>query len=339
MHMANELLSLPVAGGTLVIAGGVLGFICKAVKKSIAPEKMILMGLLGAFIFAGQMVNFRLPAMPGTSGHMIGAVLMAIILGPGAAAIVISSVVIIQCFIFQDGGLLSLGCNIINMAIVPSYVGYYLYRLATAEPFSNLRTYFGTILACLVAVELGAVLVPLEAAASGVLSVPLSTFLVTMLGVHFIVGISEGVITVAVLAFIQQTRPDIVADKLPGRIRLSKRVVFATFAILTVITGTGLSLLASGMPDGLEWSYAERPDQPHFEPIVSNSDSIVEKVNHFQSKYSLMPDYTVKSRNALHSSAAGWTSLAGVFGSVATMLVIWLTVWVLRRKSSLTATA
>lgn len=337
MHMANELLSLPVAGGTLAIASGTLGLICKKAKQSITPEKMVLMGILGAFIFAAQMINFRLPAMPGTSGHMIGAVLMAIILGPNAAAIVISSVVIIQCLIFQDGGLLALGCNIINMAIVPSYVGYYIYRLATAEPFSNLRTYIGTILACLIGIELGASLVPAETALSGVLTVPFLTFLAAMLGIHFIIGICEGVVTIAVLVFIQQVRPDIVADKLPGTIRLSKKTVLATFVVLTVITGAGLSLFASHMPDGLEWSYVSRPGQPNFKPMISNSDSKVETINQLQSKYALMPKYSIRSRqeNKNSHASAGWTSLAGVFGSLITMIVIWLTAWGLKKFKTL----
>src|SRR4030042_3595741 len=103
MHMANELLSVPVAAGTLAIAAGALGVICKKVKRVIATDKLALMGILGAFVFAGQMVNFQLPAMPGTSGHMIGAVLLAIILGPHLGAIVICSVVIVQCLILQAG--------------------------------------------------------------------------------------------------------------------------------------------------------------------------------------------------------------------------------------------
>ena len=128
MHMANELLSVPVATGSLAIAATALGLICKKTRQIITSDKLALMGILGAFVFAGQMVNFRLPAMPGTSGHMVGAVLLAIILGPHAAVIVMSSVVIIQCLIFQDGGLLALGCNLINMAIVPCYLGYFLYK-------------------------------------------------------------------------------------------------------------------------------------------------------------------------------------------------------------------
>lgn len=341
MHMANELLSLPVAGGTLVIAGVVLGLICRKAKQVITSGKLALMGILGAFVFAAQMVNFRLPAMPGTSGHMVGAVLLAIILGPHAAAIVMSSVIIVQCLIFQDGGLLALGCNIINMAFVPTYAGYYLYRIVTAKPFSNFRTYIGVMLACLIGIEIGAVLVPVEAALSGVLMVPFSTFLVTMTGVHFLVGTVEGIVTVTVLVYIQQVRPDIVAGNLQGKVRLSRRTALATFVVFTLIIGAGLSLLASGMPDGLEWSYAERPDQPNFEPIISNSDSRIAAVDKLQSKYSLMPDYSIRNNDEdeKHQASAGWTSFAGVFGSITTMAIIWMTAWILRRNNPSTITA
>jgi cobalt/nickel transport system permease protein len=338
MHMANELLSIPVATGTLAIAGGSLAFICRKVRQVIAADKLALMGILGAFVFAAQMVNFQLPAMPGTSGHMVGAVLLAIILGPHLAAIVISSVVIVQCLIFQDGGLLALGCNIINMALVPSYLGYFLYRTITNGRFSSLKVYIGAMLASVIAIEAGAILVAIQAALSGVLAVPFSTFLITMTGVHFLVGFVEGLVTVTVLAYIQQLRPDIVADSLPGTVRLSKNAVLATLGILAVLTGAGLSLLASDLPDGLEWSYAERPDQPGFETIVSNPDSRITAVDDLQSKYSLMPDYsarTSKLGDATDRQAdvgAGWTSFAGIVGSAVTMAVIWLTAWMLRRK-------
>ncbi len=148
MHMANELLSVPVAAGTLAIAAGALGLICRKVGQIVAADKLALMGILGAFVFAAQMVNFQLPVMPGTSGHMVGAVLLAIILGPHLGAIVISSVVIVQCLIFQDGGLLALGCNIINMGLVPTYLGYFLYRMVTNGQFSSLKAYIGAMLAC-----------------------------------------------------------------------------------------------------------------------------------------------------------------------------------------------
>ncbi|UCE98691.1 MAG: energy-coupling factor ABC transporter permease [Planctomycetota bacterium] len=343
--MANELLSVPIATGTLAIAAAGLAFICKKARQFIASDKFPLMGILGAFVFAAQMVNFQLPAMPGTSGHMVGAVLLAIILGPHLGAIVISSVVIIQCLIFQDGGLLALGCNIINMAIIPSYIGYFLYKSFTIGPFSSLRTYIGAMMACVIAIEAGAILVPIEAALSGVLVVPFSTFLITMLGVHFLVGFAEGLITLAVLGYLQQVRPDIVVDSLQGKVRLSRNAVFITLAVFTVVIGAGLSLVASGMPDGLEWSYAERPDQPDFKPIVSNVEPTVSAVDDFQTRYTPMPDYSIRTSKLGETNekeqeiktSAGWTSFAGVAGSGLTMLFIWMIVSFLRKKKSLEA--
>jgi len=343
MHMANELLSVPVAAGSAAIAAAGIGFICRKVRKIITTDKLALMGILGAFVFAAQMVNFQLPAMPGTSGHMVGAVLLAIILGPHMGAIVISSVVIIQCLIFQDGGLLALGCNIINIALVPSYLGYFLYRTVTAGPFSSLRAYVGAVLACVIAMQASAALVPVQAALSGVLAVPFTTFLITMLGVHLLVGLVEGLITVAVLGYLQQVRPDIVVDSLPGKVRLSRKAVLATLLIFTIIIGAGISLLASDKPDGLEWSYAERPDQPDFESIISNDSPTVEAADEFQARFSLLPDYSLRSsvigdtvENHVEASA-GWTSFAGVVGSAVTMVLIWLIARVLRKKERLHA--
>ncbi|MGD1042953.1 MAG: energy-coupling factor ABC transporter permease [Sedimentisphaerales bacterium] len=327
--MANELLSVPVATGTLAIAAGGLGLICRKVSRIVGSDKLPLMGILGAFIFAAQMVNFQLPAMPGTSGHMVGAVLLAIILGPHLAAIVISSVVIVQCLIFQDGGLLALGCNIINMGLVPCYVGYFLYKAVTAGQSSSQRTYVGAMLACLVALEMGAILVPVEAALSGVLAVPFSTFLVTMIGVHFLVGLVEGLITVAVLGYLQQVRPDLVLDSLPGKIRLSRKTVLVTLLVFAMVAAAGLSLLASKMPDGLEWSYRERPNQPDFKPIIANENPTIAAVDQLQSKYTPLPDYSLRG-----ATAKGWTSFAGVLGSLLTMLAVWAGMSLMRRKKA-----
>ena len=341
MHMANELLSVPVAGGTIAIAAGAIGFVCRKATAVVSTEKLALMGIFGAFIFAAQMVNIRLPIMPGTSGHMVGAVLLAIILGPHAGTLAMSSVIIIQCLIFQDGGLLALGCNIINMALVPSYLGYFLYRAVTAGSPGVIRAYIGAMLACVISIEAGAMLVPIQCAFSGVLAVPFFTFLITMAGVHLLVGIVEGLITVAVLGYLQQVRPDVISDSLPGKIRLSKKMVLITLAGFTLVIAGGLSLIASEMPDGLEWSYAERPDQPDFVPFISNEEPAIKKVDDFQAKFSPLPDYS--KRNSILGAIneadedvwAGWTSFAGVVGSALTMLFIWLTAQLLRKKTAI----
>ena len=340
MHMANELLSVPVAVGTLGAAATGVGFVCHKAKNIITSDKFALMGIMGAFVFAAQMVNFQLPLMPGTSGHIVGAVLLAIILGPYAGAIAISAVVIIQCLIFQDGGLLALGCNIINMALLPSFLGYGVYRVfAGAELFRG-QIYIGSIVACLVALVAGAVLVSVESAVSGVLSVPFYTFLFTMVGVHLIIGVIEGVITGAVLLYLRQVRPDIIAAGTANTGRFSKPVAYMTIIAATVVIGAGISHLASSLPDGLEWSYAERPDEPDFESIVSNQSPAVTAVEDFQSRYSVLPDYTIRSgafgqkaTDVAAEAGAGWQSFAAVCGSAATMGLIWLGAWGLRKRN------
>lgn len=330
MHMANELLSVPVAISTLGIAGGAMAAICRAAKRYITAEKVPLMGVLGAFIFAAQMVNFQLPLMPGTSGHLIGSVLLAIILGPHLGAIVISSVVILQCLIFQDGGILAIGCNIINMGLVPCYVGYSVYRLIRGRSETTWHVYCACIVACLIGIESGAILVPFEAGASGVLSVPLRTFLFTMAGVHLLVGLVEGVVTAAVLGYLQKVRPDVLAvdGGLKTEDRWQRKTVLATFAFAAIIIGAGLSLLASKSPDGLEWSYLERPDQPDFKPVVHNESSVIAAADAAQTKYTPLPDYSIRSESA----GAGWTSFAAVMGSAMVMGLVYSIAAMLRKN-------
>ena len=337
--MANELLSVPVAAGTIGLAAAGIGLICQRAKKIVTSDKIAMMGIMGAFIFAAQMVNFQLPFMPGTSGHMVGAVLLAIILGPCAGAIVISSVVIVQCLIFQDGGLLAIGCNLINMAIVPSFIGYYIYRFITAGKESRPRLYTASIIASIAALVVSAGLVPVQTALSGVLKVPFTTFLFTMLGVHLIIGIIEGLITAAVVIYLRQMRPEVLADCSPAQNRLSRKALLTSIAIATIVIAAGVSLFASGYPDGLEWSYAERPDQPAFESIVANESKAIATADNFQSRYSLMPDYAKRSVSfgkvpaKEHQAAIGWTSLAGVTGSIAVMMAIYVAGTIIRKRN------
>jgi len=158
--------------------------------------------------------------------------------------------------------------------------------------------------------------------------------------VHLLIGLIEGLITVAVLGYLQQVRPDVFVDSLPGKVRLSRKAVLITLVIFTIVIGGGLSLLASDMPDGLEWSYAERPDQPDFEAAVSNDSAAIAAVDDFQTRYSPLPDYSRRSSaigetgEAQADISAGWTGFAGVVGSAITMAAIWLTAWILRKKQS-----
>jgi cobalt/nickel transport system permease protein len=329
MHMANELISIPVSGVTIGTAAAVLGLICGRIRREIVSEKTALMGVLGAFVFAAQMVNFQLPMMPGTSGHLIGAVFLATILGPHLAVIVLSSVVIVQCLLFQDGGLLAMGCNIINIAIVPSYVGYFVYRAIAGDRKNKARLLSAAVIACVLAAEAGSIGVVVEASISRVLLIPAGTFLVTMAGVHLLVGVMEGVITVAVLGYLTTVRPDLI-EGITAEGMLSRKAAVISLVVITIITAAGFSLLACSSPDGLEWSYLERPDQPKFKPLIANEDARIKAANEFHGKIALMPDYSVRGASEEHPVSAGWTSLAGIVGSSFCMGIIWLSARLLR---------
>ncbi len=221
MHMANELLSVPVAGVTLAFVAVVVAIAARCARRAAADERLPLMGVMGAFVFAAQMINFTLPGMPGTSGHLGGGVLLAILMGPAAGIVTMSAILIVQCLLFQDGGLLALGCNILNLGVIPCLLGGGVYRLLLGAPgrAAAWRQYLAAWLACLVGVTAGAAMVPIEAAVSGVLRVPLSQFLGVMIGVHLVIALCEGAVTFAVVAYLRRVRPELLgleADASPA---------------------------------------------------------------------------------------------------------------------------
>jgi cobalt/nickel transport system permease protein len=337
MHMANEVLSVPTAVGACAVAGTGLALICRRLQSVLTCEKRSLMGILGAFVFAAQMVNVQLPGMPGTSGHLIGSVLLAIVLGPAAGALVISSVVIIQCLFLQDGGLLALGCNILNMGIVPSFLGFAVYKTATLGGPSRGRVLLASFIASVAAVEAGAALVAFECSLSGVLQVPLTTFLATLLGVHLLVGLLEGALTATVLAYLGRVRPDLL--RLPGRAVFSRRVVLASFLAGAILCAGVLSLVASDLPDGLEWAYRDHAGRAGLQPVSAQESPGAVAAERWASGPAPVPDPSRTAGRAGDGSpresraVAGWTSLAGVTGSLLTMALVWLCARILRTKA------
>jgi len=206
MHIPDGFISTPVAAAGIVVAAGSVACAVKATSKKMGEKQIPLMGVLAAFIFAAQMLNF--PVAGGTSGHLIGAALAAILLGPWAGVLVMTCVLIVQSLIFQDGGLLALGANIFNMGIAPCFVGYYLYR-GIVLPFRKrkLGIMVGGGLAAWLTVVIASVACAVELAISG--TVPLRIALTAMAGVHAVIGIGEGLITAAVLALVLATRADL----------------------------------------------------------------------------------------------------------------------------------
>ncbi len=206
MHIPDGFLNIATIGTTYAVSAGGLSYGLREARKKLAEKHVPLMGIMAAFIFAAQMLNF--PIIGGTSGHLVGAALAAILLGPWAGVLIMSCVLIVQCLIFQDGGLLALGANVLNMGIVACFAGYYLYR-GTLWLAGGIRRgeIIGGFVAAWGSVFLASVFCAIELAASG--TVPFSVALPAMAGWHALIGIGEGLITVAVLNFMMATRRDL----------------------------------------------------------------------------------------------------------------------------------
>jgi cobalt/nickel transport system permease protein len=206
MHIPDGFLNVATVATTCAVSAGGVGNAVRMVNKKLGEKQVPLMGVLAAFIFAAQMLNF--PIAGGTSGHLIGAALAAILLGPWAAVLIMSCVLIAQCLIFQDGGLLALGANILNMGIIASFGGYYIYRLFTSVMGAGRRgTLVGGFVAAWSSVLLASVACAVELAVSG--ASPFGVVLPAMVGFHALIGIGEGLITGAVLGLVLVTRADL----------------------------------------------------------------------------------------------------------------------------------
>jgi cobalt/nickel transport system permease protein len=209
MHIPDGFLALNTWLPTWVISIGGIGYCVRKTSHLLKEKTVPLMGIMSAFIFAAQMLNF--PVAGGTSGHLLGGVLAAVLLGPYAGAIVLSVVLTAQCLIFQDGGLTALGANIFNMAIVGTIGGYLIY--SAIHKFAKGKT--GMITATAIAAWLSVVLASsacaVELAISG--TIPLNVALPAMAGIHSLIGLGEAVITCLVVSFVLGVRPDLIYGK------------------------------------------------------------------------------------------------------------------------------
>jgi cobalt/nickel transport system permease protein len=341
MHMANELLSVPVAAVTLAVVGVAVAIAARCARPATGDDRLPLMGVMGAFVFAAEMINFTLPGMPGTSGHLGGGVLLAILLGPAAGIVTMAAILIVQCLLFQDGGLLALGCNILNLGVIPCLLGWAVYRvlLGPAARAAAWRQYLAAWTACLAGVLAGAAMVPIEAATSGVLQVPLSQFFGVMIGVHLVIALFEGAVTFAVIAYLRGVRPELMGLEPVGPPAETPRpgygVVTASLLVTALLLAGVASWFASTWPDGLEWSYLEHR-YGAAEKAVHNESPLVAAVDGWQGKWSPMTDYARRETPLGQSPPAataqrgpgwpnpdGWRSLAGLLGTIVTLSVLY----------------
>jgi len=252
MHLPDGFLAPQLAlalwAATALIVGVSLRRLAASRDASGAAGRPILMGLVGAFIFAAQMFNF--PVAAGTSGHLLGGVLAGYLLGPWAGTIVMTTVIGVQALLFQDGGLLALGANIFNMGIIGTLGGTLIARaLALALGGGSSARIAAAGVAGWLSVMAGAGITALQLGLSG--TTDISVGLPAMLGVHVFIGVGEALITVAALTFIATTAPDLLSAEPTVRTSLARRV--GAGAIATVVVITLATLFASADPDGLNY--------------------------------------------------------------------------------------
>lgn len=313
MHMADALLS-PTVGGMMCAASAVA--IAAAVKKQKPQQekKLPMMAVTGAFVFAAQMINFTIPGT-GSSGHIGGGLLLSGILGGPAALLAMAVVLVIQCLIFADGGLLALGCNIFNMGVIPCLMIYpLLFKPIFGKQGGAGRIMAASIISVVVSLQLGAFAVVLETTASGITALPFSAFVLLMQPIHLAIGLVEGIVTGAVLCYVWKSQPELLdaysVQASENKRSLRKQVV--VFAGAALLLAGGVSLFASGLPDGLEWAMEKTAGTSEL-PAVG---TVLESAAQIQETTAWMPDYAAPVEN---EAASG--SLAGIVGAAITFLL------------------
>ena len=350
--MADALIS-PAVGGTMWAASaGLAVYSATKLKSEMTERKVPLMGVMGAFVFAAQMINFSIPGT-GSSGHLAGGLLLAGLLGPYAAFLVMLSILTVQALFFGDGGLLALGCNVFNMGFWACFVVYpLLFRRITGDRPSWSRLLTAAITSAIIALQFGAFSVVLETRLSGISALTFEKFVLLMQPIHLAIGTVEGLVTAALLSFVWRARPEILdfakaevengesgverraptkGDTMRHRIPFS--AVLIVFAAAAVLTGGVLSWFASTQPDGLEWATFRTTGKQELAPPP---DGVHRSLADVQRRTAFLPDYdfagpaettreatsgaaetegdTMRHRIPF-SAAKGGTSLAGLLGS------------------------
>lgn len=326
MHMADALLAPAVAATMYAASAVTVGASVKTLRKDETTAKLPTMAVTSALVFAGQMINYTIPGT-GSSGHLCGGMMLTALLGPQAGFLSMVVILAIQALFFADGGLLALGANCWNMAFYGCFVGYYLLwrpimrskLFGASRGAARAKITLASILGCVLTLQLGAFSVVLETTASGITELPFGAFVGIMQPIHLAIGLVEGLITSAVLVFVYEARPELLMDvnaagKDAGKYSLKTTLVI--LAVVVVIVGGGLSLFASGNPDGLEWSMFGNAESGYSENMGLDeedygvSSGAAEVAGAVQEKTAFLPDYAF----AGNDSAAG-TSVSGLLGS------------------------
>ncbi len=316
MHMADALLSPAVGGAMLAVGAASVAVSAVKIKKDeIGDKKLPVMAVAGAFVFAAQMINFTIPGT-GSSGHIGGGILLCALLGGFPALLTISAVLVIQALFFADGGLLALGCNIVNMGVIPCLLVYPLvFKPIVKKGLTRGRLAAASIASAVTALAVGSFAVVLETLASGVTALPFGTFTALMIPIHLAIGLVEGLVTAAILGFVHSVRPEIL-DSAAARTPIGRGVpmkkVLVILVAATVVIGGALSAAASAYPDGLEWSILNTTGDTE----LAADGSVYDSAADVQSATAFLPDYDYAS--AGEDGSATGTSVSGIVGGAMT---------------------
>ena len=332
MHMADALLS-PIVGGTMLAATtGIAAYSVKKMQNNLDEKKIPLMGVIGAFIFASQMINFAIPGT-GSSGHIGGGMLLAILLGPYAGFLTMAAILLIQALFFGDGGLLAFGANVFNLGFYTCFIAYpIIYKWLTRKGVTSKGIFWGSMLSALVGLQLGSFSVVIETVLSGKTELPFSTFALLMQPIHLAIGIVEGLVTATVVTFVWKTRPEILEKGAIGQPlgNVPVKRVLGALLIAGLVVGGVMSWFASSHPDGLEWSIKKTAGTTE----LTTSGSIYTALTDFQSLTAFLPDYgfkeTVDENPAVPAaeSEEKWpamnvgTSISGIVGGGLTLAMV-----------------
>lgn len=317
MHMESALVVTSVATVAAATQAGTVKYSLNRVKKEISKNKSLLMAIAGALVFAAQMINFTIPGT-GSSGHLVGGILLAILLGPHAAFLVLSTILLVQCLFFGDGGLLALGCNILNMAFISCYIVYPLVTKPIMKKLEGRRgILLGAITGNIIGLVLGAFFVTLETTLSGISQLPFSTFMANMIPIHIAIGFVEGIITSAIVLLVYSKSSNLISNILHGKSieDINLLAIQKILGIGALITGGVFSLFASSFPDGLEWSIANVIGNQSIE-AVDGVHLVFERIQNF---FMILPDYGFKTLDSVLG-----TSVAGVTGCILSVVMILL---------------
>ncbi|WP_127836762.1 energy-coupling factor ABC transporter permease [Clostridium prolinivorans] len=327
MHMADALLS-PAVGGTMTaITFGGIAYSIKKLHNELDDKKIPLMGVMGAFVFAAQMINFSIPGT-GSSGHIGGGLLLAILLGPYAGFLTMASLILIQALFFADGGLLAFGANVFNLGFYTCFLAYPLiYKTIMKKGYSSKRIFISCIISSIVALQLGAFSVVLETFFSRITELDFYTFILLMQPIHFVIGIIEGIITGAAVVFVWKARPELIENKNSNNAsnKFSMKKLIIIISVSFVVIGGIFSQFASSKPDGLEWSIIKVIKNAEIETKSNFTKNLLK----IQNKISFLPDYNFKNSEKVQEnnkkdistwlSANSGTSISGIIGGFITL--------------------